>query len=136
VCNIVPLHTKGIIMKVAGIAAAVLMVGMMASGAAMADGNSLLTQCQQFIKAADRETDFDRGQAGMCVGFVEGVVSTTAFFSENLESEAKLCVPKNATNGQLARVVVKYLKDHPAKLNEGKTGLVWLAMRDAYPCKG
>lgn len=122
-------------MKTAGIAAAVMLAGMMVSGAAMADGNALLTQCQQFIKAADGEKDFDRGQAGMCVGFVEGVLSTTAFFGENLDNDAKLCIPKTATNGQLARVVVKYLEDNPAKLNQGKTGLVWLSMKDAYPCK-
>ena len=134
--GIVPPHSKRIIMKVAGIAAAVVLVGMMASGAAMADGNSLLAQCQQFIKASDREKGYDQGLAGMCAGFVEGVLSTTAFFSESLENDAKLCIPKNATNGQLARVVVKYLNDNPSKLNQGKTGLVWLAMRDAYPCKG
>lgn len=110
------------------------LVGVLCSGAAIADGNTLLTQCQQFVKASDRDRDFNQGEAGMCVGFVEGVLSTTAFFSENLESGARLCVPKTATNGQLARVVVKYLKDNPAKLNQGKTGLVWLAMKDAYPC--
>lgn len=107
-----------------------------ASCNALADGNTLLTQCQHFVKAADGEKDFDRSQAGMCIGFIEGVLSTTDFFRENLTSEARLCPPRNATNGQLSRVIVKYLKDNPAKLNQGKTGLVWLAIKDAYPCKG
>lgn len=101
-----------------------------ASYNALADGNTLLTQ------AADGEKDFDRSQAGMCIGFIEGVLSTTDFFRENLTSEARLCPPRNTTNVQLSRVIVKYLKDNPAKLNQGKTGLVWLAIKDAYPCKG
>ncbi|WP_447890104.1 Rap1a/Tai family immunity protein [Pseudomonas hormoni] len=119
----------------AGIAATIALVTALMSGGAMADGNILLAQCQQFIKGMDLEKDYDRVQAGMCVGFVEGVLATSSFYDEELPKEGKLCTPTTATNGQLVRIVVKYMKDNPAKLNQGKTGLVWRAIKDAYPCK-
>lgn len=113
---------------------ALLLAVVVASAEARADGNELLTQCQQFIKVVEKEPDYDSGRAGMCIGYVEGFISTTTFFSSNLEDDAKLCIPKTVPNGQVVRVLVKYLKDNPAKLNKNKASLVWLAMRDAYPC--
>jgi hypothetical protein len=113
---------------------------MLGGGAAMAaeakfDGNELLMQCQHFIKLIDDEKGFSPVYAGACGGFVQGVDSTVFFYGEDLEKDAKFCTPKNATNAQLVRIVVKYLKDNPKLLNKDKTTLVWLALKDAYPCK-
>lgn len=99
------------------------------------DGNELLGQCQQFIKAADSEVNFNRVDAGVCGGFVQGVNSTVFFLSGDLENDAKFCTPDGVTNGQLVRIVVKYLKDNPKLLNNSRAGLVWFALKDAYPCK-
>jgi hypothetical protein len=119
---------------------AVALVGMLVSSGAMAaklkyDGNELLGQCQQAIKSADSERDYDRFEAGACAGFVMGVQSTVTFFSEFLNKEDKFCMPDNVTNSQMVRIVVKYLKDNPKNLNLNMTGLVWAALKDAYPCK-
>ncbi|KJZ40913.1 MULTISPECIES: Rap1a/Tai family immunity protein [Pseudomonas] len=99
------------------------------------DGNELLSQCQQYIKVADSEPDYDRIDAGMCMGFVQGVYGTFSLLSEELNDGIKFCVPGSVTNSQLVRVVVKYLKNHPAQLNLYRTGLVWSALKEAYPCK-
>ena len=45
------------------------------------------------------------------------------------------CIPEEATNFELARVVVKYLNDHPNQLHKSYRLLVMLALEDAYPCK-
>ncbi|MNR61896.1 hypothetical protein D3C85_1837700 [compost metagenome] len=66
---------------------------------------------------------------------MQGVVSTVYFYSDELKKDAKFCLPGNVTNSQMVRIVVKYLKDNPKNLNEGRTGLVWSALKDAYPCK-
>ncbi|MFL1524111.1 Rap1a/Tai family immunity protein [Pseudomonas sp. O230] len=126
-------------MKVAGIAAAVL-VGMMANGGAQAsdlkyDGNELLAQCQQYLKVADSERNYDVLAVGICGGFIGGVNSTVFFYSDVLKKDVKYCMPDSVTNGQMVRIVVKYLKDNPKRLNEGRTELVWNAFMDAYPCK-
>lgn len=46
------------------------------------------------------------------------------------------CVPANKiTGGQVARVIVKYLKDHPERLHENETFLAIQALQAAFPCK-
>jgi hypothetical protein len=119
---------------------AVALAGILANGAASAaqakyDGNELLGQCQQYIKAADKEKNYDQYDTALCSGYIQGVVSTTYFFDESLKKEDKFCIPDNVTNGQLVRIVVKYLKDNPKLLNEPRVSLVWIALMDAYPCK-
>lgn len=99
------------------------------------DGNELLGQCQQYVKVADKEKIYDQFDAASCGGFVQGVTGTVFFYSELLKNDDKFCVPDSATNGQVVRIVVKYLRDNPKLLNENKVTLVWLALRDAYPCK-
>jgi hypothetical protein len=119
----------------AGIAAALALAAALGSGQVLADGNELLRQCQHTIKAAEMEKSFDRFQAGMCLGMVQGVQSTVYFLSDDLNNDSKFCVPTKVSIGQLVRIVVKYLKDNPKLLNESETGLIWLALKDAYPCK-
>lgn len=117
----------------------VALTGMLASGVATADrkydGNELLGQCQQYIKLADSEPNYDRIDVGMCAGFVEGVNSMVYFYSDELKKEDKYCMPGSVTNGQMVRILVKYLKDNPKLLNKSNTVLVWSAFKDAYPCK-
>jgi hypothetical protein len=44
------------------------------------------------------------------------------------------CIPQNASLLQLARVVVKWLRDHPDQLQKPKAILVQQALQDAFPC--
>ncbi len=46
-----------------------------------------------------------------------------------------VCVPDEVTVGQITKVVVKYLKDHPEKLHLGAGLLTMTALKDAFPCK-
>jgi hypothetical protein len=45
------------------------------------------------------------------------------------------CFPGNAPILQLARVLVKWLRDHPARLHELKITLTIQAFRDSFPCE-
>lgn len=119
---------------------AVALVGMLGSWVVSAaqlkqDGNELLGQCQQYVKAADAERNYDQYDAALCTGFMQGVIGTVIFYSETLKKDDKFCLPNNVTNGQLVRILVKFLKDNPKMLNENRVSLVWLAFMDAYPCK-
>lgn len=123
-------------------AGVVALVGMMGCGVVNAadvkfDGNELLLECQYFIKLVDGgtvKTDalFD---GGTCGGFVQGVSNATSLYSDALSKEDKFCVDDGVTYAQLVRVVVKFLKDNPKQLNKDRTVLVWLALKDAFPCK-
>jgi hypothetical protein len=45
------------------------------------------------------------------------------------------CVPDNAPILQLARVLVKWLRDHPERLHETKSILTTAALKDSFPCE-
>lgn len=124
----------------AGTVAAVVL-GVLASGAAVAatDGNELLSYCKQAIRLvetrhADRaSSDIEIGQ---CFGIMEGVRSTMMLMDQGPKAGRVACWPENGiTNGQAARIVIRYLDNHPAKLNEDRVLLSILAFSDAYPCK-
>ncbi len=44
------------------------------------------------------------------------------------------CVPKDASWPQLIRVLVKWLEDHPDKLDLPGYDVIHLAMSKSYPC--
>lgn len=52
-----------------------------------------------------------------------------------MESTRVACLPDKAPVAQLARVVVKWLRDHPERLHEGSGILVLEALKDSFPCK-
>jgi Rap1a immunity proteins len=52
-----------------------------------------------------------------------------------LDSLRVACLPDNATLLQLARVLVKWLREHPERLHEPKSVLTTAALRDAFPCQ-
>lgn len=89
-----------------------------------------------------------------CVGFINGVISghaailalvnvppglkPSAAIDERINLYTKLslmfCIPENATREQTALVVTKYLRDHPADLNQPASALVYEALTEAWPC--
>jgi hypothetical protein len=85
--------------------------------------NSRMAGCHAFLLApTPPELLFD---AGMCVGIVNGINFT----------DLGVCPPAGATSEQAVRVVVKYIDDRPAKLNENFKTLALEALRVAWPCK-
>lgn len=116
---------------------AVALTGALASGSALADGNSLLTQCQASIRFMNNNSDStnDFGQ-GKCLGIVEAVIGTTVIRNEQLLKESRVCFPEGGiTNGQGIRIVVKYLQENPSLLHLSDTLLTMVALGQAYPCK-
>jgi phosphosulfolactate phosphohydrolase-like enzyme len=106
-------------------------------------GSHMLPNCQAAVRLGSSNaaisieptaTDIKAAIDGSyCAGFVVGVVDT--LMSASLTSKTTYCIPTNADNDQLIRVVSKYLNDNPAKLNEPASFLVTGAMIDAFPCK-
>lgn len=102
------------------------------------DGNELLNQCQQavrFIDDAGKPSD-NRLNVGHCIGMVEGVRTMMLYIDSAQPANYKTCFPKGGiSNAQAARIVVKYLNDNPAKLNEDGPYLIFMGLHQAYPCK-
>jgi hypothetical protein len=63
--------------------------------------------------------------AGTCIGEITGI----GYAAKDL------CIPANVTLEQMNRVVVKYIDDRPARLNENFVKLAHEALKEAFPCK-
>lgn len=96
------------------------------------DGNELLSNCNVLIRVVDEDvfTNEDAFSAGRCLGIihaVRGVLEPVGVKS--------ICVPQQATDGQLARVVVNHAKQFPQSLHIQDVVFVLTALGHNYPCK-
>lgn len=90
------------------------------------DGNALITSCQATVRSMDGidVKDVERYGATFCLGLVEGIGWASP----------DVCLPDGVVVGQEIRVVVKYLNDHPEKLNLDERVLTHAALASAFPC--
>jgi hypothetical protein len=119
--------------------AAIVLAGGIASGAASAstaDGNQLITACQAVVKYMDGNKNTDSYDFGYCIGIVEATEGSLMILNDVLPKEFKTCYPTTGTtNGQKARIVLKFLQENPAMLNQPATYLAMYAYKAAYPCQ-
>jgi hypothetical protein len=98
-------------------------------------GSTLLRQCQAAEKITDagNYTTQQAIDGTFCRGYVAGAVDQMVALS--LQTTTLYCIPSNADNDQILRVVLKYLKDNPATLNYPAAALISKAIIAAFPCK-
>lgn len=118
-----------------------LIVGLIlfSSNMAFGDGNELLSRCNAAINSMDNPSQLldvtDFMGVGFCTGLLQGMTNLNRVYEIELNKKALFCTPNGITNGQTARIVVKYLKEHPEKLHENESVLAFLALQEAFPCK-
>jgi hypothetical protein len=112
-------------------------VGMAEADQVKIDGNYLLKSCQSVVKVSDGG-ELPSKQAvefGYCSGLLEGARTTMWLNKNQLNPPYRICFPDDISNEQSARIVVKYLENHPEELNQNPTALALYAFKTAYPCK-
>ncbi|VVO61082.1 hypothetical protein PS862_00821 [Pseudomonas fluorescens] len=116
---------------------ATAIIGTLASGSAMAlDGNGLLSSCQTTIKYSEGDKNVSAFDVGQCTGMVDGVEGAILVLNDSVTSNMKTCYPvAGTTNIQKARIVVKYLQEHPDQLHLPASMLTVIAYMGAFPCK-
>jgi Rap1a immunity proteins len=72
-------------------------------------------------------------KAGMCIGFVMGVVDLLAAQAA-IGEPSGICAPEAETSEQYVAVVTKYLREHPEMQREKAIIVVSGALYDAFPC--
>ena len=108
-----------------------LVVGMALPSLAQAQvslinsGTKLLEQCSDWAKPDSEQTPSSYQASAFCSAYVAGV----------FDAMDNVCPPDGVTYGQMVRVVLKFLNDHPERLHEGRFRLVVDALRAAWPCK-
>ena len=130
-------------MRTVVLAAAFLLMNgyLVAQSEWKADGSSLLAKCSLAVRAFDGEklSSAETVDGMMCLGYILGVRDAD-FMVQKLEEHDKItllkhaCVPDNASTAQVARTVVKYLRDNPERLNWPAAILVTDAIRNAFLC--
>lgn len=112
------------------------------------DGNMLLERCGDVIKTADNpDSHVSSFNVAWCLGYIQGFRSSmTAQYAVNAKTSSDgdfekardkgtlgISLPANVSTGQIARVFVKWLQDHPQNLNENASFLTVIILRDAFP---
>jgi hypothetical protein len=107
----------------------VILLGAASCGVIQAQrsGNELRDPC---AAAANREKSIEAGQ---CIGFLNGFQQMAAML-EPVAGVKLACLPDGSTPTQLAKVVVRYLDQHPEKLHLPAAQLVYDATAEAFPC--
>ena len=105
------------------------------------DGNDLLQKCSNVIRtfeAGIKESEITKtmlADANFCSGMMQGMTNTIIFFDAFQVTQSIVCLPEDGiSNGQAAKVVIKYLEEHPEQLHVADSGLAFLALMDAFPC--
>ena len=115
----------------------ILLSSNLAFGFVLETGNDLLPMCNAAINYVyNNEASGDVSKMGYCLGMLQGVLNLNSLYRIEFGNKALFCLPSKAiTGGQAARMVVKYLKEHPERLHEKYIILVGAALREAFPCK-
>ena len=104
-------------------------------------GSDLLTKCKDFLNTVDKSAPYSSAFAvGFCPGFISGVLSGAEVWeaSDTLRKVTHpmaWCRPEQANNGEIIRVFVKFLEDHPERLHEPAGLLLLTSLSTAFPCK-
>jgi|SRR5579872_1744554 len=103
-------------------------------------GNVFLRLCSAVEKG---KLSGDSGEAlntMACIGYVKGVMHGASLEHGVAEAQTNRTIPKpycdanDIENGQIVRIVLKYIRDNPADANKPTALLVMRALAKAYPC--
>jgi hypothetical protein len=103
---------------------------------AITDGNSLSEGLRLFYKGADRG-ELTRGEsesAFAAISYLGGFLGGCGIWQVESQHNAPFQLPKEGLGTmQFAKIVNKYLQDHPDRLHIKAEFLLYLALRDSFP---
>lgn len=99
---------------------------------AVEDGTQFLRVCSPALRG--ERGVLTAAAVTMCLAYVRGVALGWNAASDVVEQEMlpAISLPENVTQGQMLRVVLKYLDDHPEELHQALSGLVVTALLEAF----
>jgi len=134
--------------------AAVVLAGAVMSEAFGYTADELRTLCNAAIKCDDDPKACDSEQfagRGACHAYVRGFLSGLAAalahvttlgtkekeisYFEARRKYMKYCPSETATLSQIPRIFIKYINDHPEKLNDQASNILLAALQKAFPCE-
>jgi Rap1a immunity proteins len=114
----------------ASLALALTQVGPAEGKEDSSSANAIMPGCRAFVKGELSSSYIEGYMQGECVGIIRGLVDAAY-----LQPLSPFCVPDDATNGQMVRVVVSYIDRHPERMHLRFSALAFDALKEAWPCK-
>ena len=105
---------------VLSLVAPILGLLLVATDAKAISGNGLMESCNGLERSS---------ALGFCVGYVVAVADV-----EMAKMKKDFCIPPAVTQGQLAKVAVKWLEENPDKLHFSANSLVSAAFANSFKC--
>lgn len=120
------------------VAACALFVALLAVPAAFAqDGNKLLEACTAAESVLDdRTTSLTSSVNGTwCAGYVAGIRDANNMAQGyNVGGVFKACIPLDVKSGQLIRLLLKSMREHPEELHQSAAVVAQSTLNAAFPC--
>lgn len=100
-------------------------------------GADLLKFCQVVLENKPSNVAMVDGVG--CIAYLKGMSETFdlwELFNERRKQNnpAPACVPKGLTGRDMAIVIVKFIKEHPAEMHHPMSDVALTAFMNAYPC--
>jgi hypothetical protein len=102
-------------------------------------GNAFLRLCSAVDK--ENKTSTEWMWVTGCTGFVSGFTDGVKFGTQYAEDKAGkkvpglFCLPGEVENGQIIRIILKYIRDHPEEAHQPTSFLLVDALRRSFPCR-
>ena len=96
------------------------------------DGKVLHESCSEAIKLFDSNGKADPFLAGSCLGYLRAANDMYEIMVNN--DNRTICIPTGLDVKHLIMVVVKYLNEHPEKLQNVASSSVYEAFQEYFPC--
>jgi len=93
---------------------------------AFSSGNELWTVCGSTADGPPTEG---------CLAYVIGSYDGQYVLRTSAHLPAQVCLPAGVTRGQLTDVVRRYLSRNPEGRQYTASSIVWIAIREAFPCQ-
>jgi Rap1a immunity proteins len=130
-----------------GVGLAANMPHRAAAAGPLASADNMLLACEQFERIAHIDNDGGvsvlleaslKSVTGtdslICWGFL-GAMHQVSYWKNHDTPLLGVCLPKESTLIQLARVFTAFARSHPEQLHEQAAAVVLRAFQSAFPCK-
>lgn len=92
----------------------------------LVNGNEMLDWCT---------SPSSNAKLSLCLGFIMGVMDSITTMQATNQAARQVCVPRGVTPGQAKDVYLAYLNRLPQERHLAAGSTVWVAMREAWPCR-
>jgi hypothetical protein len=100
--------------------------------------NNIMRGCRAIVSDSTVDDPNDSFLAGVCAGTIDGLIYEADILrlsSAPAPHAEVFCIPKETTNEQQIRIVVKYIEERPEQMHKRFVLLALLALENAWPCK-